>query len=546
MNMFITNRYEIGDRVNLSSCESTQKAYNYIFFKENGGWGIANEKREVVHTNNFSCPFLHHKLGYIDDSLVIIKNVDTGLYGVISMRYAKEIIPFKYTFIKPVSIEHSSNQVEQLSVLNRELFFLVNTGGILEYSNYTNVEPTVYNGIWGLLKESGEVLINTRYYNINFKNPYIECYSTEEYIYDEYFKADGAAVLRMEIPNGKIDLYTINGDFIVGGIEYIEYSGNYILLYTGIKHDYVEESDEYEYCDGHIEHYTLQHPVKAFDDSACLIINSKFKPVLKSFPNAFHLGMTFVDKNDFCNRLIGETIITGCSIDMLAFDKNNLLFLRHPNRVFIIPDFQSYNSMICLSVLVDGNYQNLNIPRGKWIDNIIEEKVCVVVKISEEGTILWSHRVNDITKITYDDQLIYQDGDLVGICTGDEFLEAKYSAFSLELSPNKNKVVALKETCTHKDTDSIFGCYTDTKITYYELNEKYELIKIEDNRNVFDPKKHSWFPENFKENNGLCYDRYAEPDYLSDGKDCGWTREMLKEAEDIALEGHSWLELGID
>ena len=555
MNMNNTNIYEIGDIVEFSSCEESIKSYNHIFFKKNGGWGIASEEGKVILSNNLEYPLSQSKLGYIDSSLVIVKNIATGLYGVISQRYAKEIIPCNYTFIETKTITHPSNYAEHLAELNHELYFLVNIGGSLQRDSNSN-EVTVYRGVWGILNESGDTIIPARYYKIYFKYSYLECYSTEEIIHDEHFRAQNASYYYTELHCGSIDLFTINGEFIVGGINCVEYYNNYILLYIGVKYDYVEESKSHDYCDGYILKYTLHHPVKSFDESACLIINNQFKPVLKSKPslfhNNFHIGMTFLDKDDFCDRLSAETIIKGCSIDMQEFNTWNLLFLRYPNNIFFIPEFQSnFKEIISLNVLVNGNYQDVNLPRGKWKDNIIEDEVCVIAKISEDGSIVWSHRVNNITQFD-DTQYIYQDGDYVGLFTRDKFLEAKYSAFSLKKLPNKNYVVAIKQ---HSDRADIYfnnpnyNFFSETKISYYELTDNNELIKIDDDWNIFDPREKYWFPESFKEDNGLFYD-YDHEIYLSpnDNKNpgCSWTKEMLREAEDIALEGNSWLELGLD
>ena len=131
------------------------------------------------------------------------------------------------------------------------------------------------------------------------------------------------------------------------------------------------------------------------------------------------------------------------------------------------------------------------------------------------------------------------------IFTENGFRKSMYSAISKKRQSNGKLIVAIKEN-TNQDIpfNPNYNHFDNSIIRYYEINEKEEMIKIEDNWNIFDPRKYNWFPEKFKEENHLFYDY----ENYEDGNNCtsGWTRQELEDAADIAYEGHSRLELGLD
>lgn len=543
---FVSKKYKIGDKIDFSLCEDKQQSYGHIFFKIGGGWGIAKENGEVIYPNNLRYPLSSHHpsilpfkhIGFIDNSLVIVRNVETDCYGVLSLKYAKEILPCKYNFIEPIRVEHPAG--DNVSSKN-ELFFLVKEHGntIEKFDHFCN--DSYINGVWGVYKETGELLINVRYNKIEFHRGYIECHTYTDHIYEDTYIASCHAVGYSQKYFGKIDLYKDNGDFIVGGLDLISYEGNYIKLYIGTKYSLSGIDIMHEEEWGYPVTYEVHYNVPEFDDAACLIIDEQLNPVLKKSHgiglNEFEVGMTFKDKENFLERLSGETIIKGCSVDMRAFDRN-YLFLKFPNDIFFVSDFQNNSGVKrTIEVLCNGQPEYIDIPKGKWVDTFVEESVVVIAKISEDGSISWSHRVNDVDLDDAYRHIFYREGDKVGELTEKGLKEARYSAISKRLLPNGNQVVAIINNKHKKE-------YFRPDITYYELNEKDELIKIVDTKYTFEPIKYQWYPNNFYEDY-----LYYEPDDLDaygDGKEFGWTKEMLEEAMDIAFEGHSPLELGLE
>lgn len=165
--------------------------------------------------------------------------------------------------------------------------------------------------------------------------------------------------------------------------------------------------------------------------------------------------------------------------------------------------------------------------------------------LSDNGSILWSHRVNEIGTDDNRIYLFYREGDRIGIFSEKGFGELKYSAISRKLQSNGNLLVAIKEKGKEEASfNPNFNQFDNSTIKYYEINEKEELIKLDDNWNVFDPRKYNWFPDNFKEENHLFYD-YYDYDYGNDNIGT-WTKRELEDAADAAYEGHSRLELGLD
>lgn len=560
----ILSRYKIGDKVDFLSCEETKKVFQHTFFKKDGGWGIANSTGDVMVSNILRYPFGQH-LGYTDNTLVIDRNIDTGLYGVISIKYAKVIIPFKYTFIELQKVEYPTDQTEKKKrelpfyltdgedlydspIMKKELFFLVNKGGIVIRHNVDNIDNIykeyVAGGLWGMYTESGDMVIGTRYYHIDLKKQFVECYSTDDYIYieDEFDK------LRSKCYTGKIDLYTIEGNFIVGGIDLFSHYDDYIIIYAGIQ--YVKKTETREKLDwyGNKIDYYSDYVISVFDDSACIILDKQFEPVLKSrsnrFENKFKLGLTFKSPDDFCERLAGETIIKGCSVDMQAIDRG-LMFLSYPKEYFVVTEFKSTSKEVSIiNVCCDGYNNCVEFPNGTWEDHLIEESVLVIVRLSDEGSILWSRRVNEIDMDGYATYMYYRKGEKVGMFSQNGLGDLKYSAISKNFNQNGSLVVAIKENVNPKDFSNPNYDHKDaSKITYYEISENGNLIRLDDNRNIFDPRKYLWFPDSFREDNHLFYDEcYDDSDYYSGG----WSQQELEDAADVAYEGHSRLELGLE
>ena len=530
MKAFVSNRCKIGEKIEFSLCDEIQKAYNYVFFKLDDGWGIANEDGEVLVSNNLANLY-GSRLGNTDDSLVIVKDIDTGLCGVISRMYAKEIIPCKYTFIEPLNIVSTDNSIgkpidlpvgesenEGTNATDFDFSFFNQS-----YSLFFKVKKTRFNtglaaedGLWGLYNENGQMVIGTRYYDIKIQDQCIECRSTDDYdiSYGRY--------------TGKIDLYTLDGDFIIGGVDFVSYYNNYIALYIGTIFDSYNE-------------------IPLFDDAVCIILDKQFNSVLKC--NGFYLdnsfwGMSFKNKDDFRERISEGIIIEGCYVDMQAiYDK--ILFLEFPHEQFLIPEFVSNTEeTISTNIYIDGQLQSVELQNGRWKDNFIEDSVCVIVKFSEDGSFLWSHRVNEVF-YNYGIHMFYRIGDKVGIFTGDGIHELKYTAVSQEFRSNGTRVVAIKEKNPQTDyTNPNYNHFDHSKISFYEMDEKERLTKLDDDWEVFDPRKISWFPECFKDDNNLSYDN----DYYEDIGDYhgGWSWEELEDAADIAYEGYSRLELGLD
>lgn len=563
--------YNIGDIIDLSLCDESIKINDHFLFKINDAWGIANLDGEVIIENKLDYP-VNSYFGGIDESLTIVKDINTKLYGVISRNFGTVIIPFEYTYIEAKIVEYPTGIIEKRRVENpfkfedeedeilvdypvmkKELFFLVSKGGYISKEKVgLSYKEIGDNGLWGLYKENGNTLVSVRYYDIQIYNQFIECRSTDEYIINEYESLGNILSQREYI--GNIDLYTINGNFIVGGVDLVEYHDEYIKLYKGIEYETKIETKDQENLDGYGYCFDLLYNILKFENSSCLIIDKQFKPVLKARSNwsdsLFHIGMTFNGKEDFCEKLGSEFLLNGCSVD-IQFINKGLLFLKYPNEQFIISEFKSETNEVCsINICCDGRSEYIDFPCGKWEDILIEEKTCVIVKLSDDGSVAWAHRVNEIGLDNCYINLFYREGGKTGIFSEKGFGELKYSAISNKLQSNGNLVVAIKETAkTENSLNPNFNQFDNSIIKYYEVNEKEELVKLDDDWNVFDPRKYNWFPDNFKEDNDL----FLSNDLFYDGvcyndNDCvgGWSRRELEDAADAAYEDHSRLELGLE
>lgn len=247
------NRLRIGDIIDFSLCDEIRRECNHIFFKKDGGWGIASKEGEILLSNRLTYPF-NSCLGYIDKSLCVAKDVDTGLYGVISKNKAKEIVPFKFTYIETLKVDlperkqflikNSPTIKESIFEkpitcrnITKKLFFKVNKGGTIISDNpYYNSKRAIEDGLWGVYDESGNMLINARYYNISFISYHFECRSTEDYKEEDYGYNNYGSILSYRKYVGKIDLFNLEGDLIVGGVDLVAYHGDYIIIYLGIKY----------------------------------------------------------------------------------------------------------------------------------------------------------------------------------------------------------------------------------------------------------------------------------------------------------------------
>ncbi len=501
-------RLHIGDVVNFESCVSHYFVHDKVYFYKDGGWGIANEDGVVIVKNhlaqepsNMNCLNNATKSPYR-----VIQDRDTGLFGVLSLESHKEVIHCLY------------DEIDSITYCNGNKF----------------VVKVKQNEKWGCYDENCFFIIDCKYDDIKIIDEWIEC------------SRDG---------NWIIDLYNTEGKLLIGGYDHleIEYIKNkqYFKFYFGTYYESscVKEADLY----GNViesEKFNLN-----YNDSVCLVLDNHFRTIVKY--NGQHLqiplGIVFQSKQDLESYFPVKILLSGF-VDLT--DYNEYIYLKKRNEdKYIISDYTEY-SYIKVS-------NNGICKQEHWVDRFIEDDEVIIVRIAKDGTLSWRLKVNEIGPEYYGWRM-YRFCDKVGFFSGDKVSSAIYDAVAIDHQKGKTYVALIiyqiveyiDDTTTKEATSALaedvkasqqqgwnvtkrlnpnYISHKQYTIQYYEILERKEIKRMEDDWTIFDPTKYKWFPDSFGENN-LDYD-FGNTDNYSDDNSYEWTDEDAWDAMTDGMYG---------
>ena len=122
-----------------------------------------------------------------------------------------------------------------------------------------------------------------------------------------------------------------------------------------------------------------------------------------------------------------------------------------------------------------------------------------ILKLNENKEIAWTEYVNAILESDYDIH-IYRKGGKYGVFGETILKPAMYDAISRETLDDKIYVAVFENRQDSRtlepdnpNYDSCFGIF----IRYYTIEMNGELVRVEDNWNVFNPRECKWYPYDF-------------------------------------------------
>lgn len=459
-------RLHSGDNIALNSYDPQYSFLENIEFLKDGGWGITNKEGHVLIGNHIiqrpskakslfnkrNCPYR------------LIQDRDTELYGVLSLHTFREVIHCIYDKIEVVEYWQG----------NDKKFIL----------------KTRKNDKWGCYDEDCALIIDCRYDDFCVTSGCIEGCRDGIFLHPEIdYNKYGS------IYEGVKDLYDTEGKLMLGGYNYFEYEyRQYFKFYFGTKYEkfFVKQTDFY---DNEIE---LSRYKLNFDNSVCLVLDRHFRTIIKCSDHYLQVpfGKVFQSLQDTSNYFPNDCLFTG-KVDLSDF--NTFVYLRKENGdKFLISDYiEGFEAE-----LFD---ECINEP-GRWVDTFIEDDEVIIVKVSNDGSLSWRYRANEIERLS-PDGLLYRIGDKVGFYSKDGVSDAIYSAVTTDMDENKTYVAQILRERIGRNGILWNPNYIQNRqytIQYFELLESGNLHKMEDDWKVFNPRKHKWFPSDFLEKNGLA------------------------------------------
>ena len=473
-------RLKEGDSVDFKSCDSYNPLKDVIEFYKDGGWGIADKNGKVLVKNHIAempsaIPFLFKLNGC---PYRMIRDRDTGLFGVLSLKSFSEPIRCLYENIEAVEywIEHSKNFILKVKK----------------------------DGKLGCYDENCSLIIECLYDDIQIVSDLLECGKDGDCIYSESSNQESG-----KIYEGTKYLYDLYGHLLLGGYNYMDYQ-EYIynkrfLFYFGTTYEeYLEKctidnGDDIELSNYHINY---EKPI------ICLVLDSHFDTLLKDNRKSIRVpyGKIFQSIQELQNYIPSDYLLSG-RVDLYDYASHSLIYMTKKNAdKYVIYDF------------IPGLPEPLFYSETHWETHFIEDNEVIIAKI-DNGKISWRFKVNEICNTCR--YLLYRNGERVGFYSQHGVTAAVYSAVNIEAQDNKIYVAQITPGMLKSDNkiwNPNYIQHMGYTIQYFELLADGTLVKLQDDWNIFCPKDYKWFPSNFKSKNGLMDELYDDCSYHEGGR----------------------------
>ena len=515
-------RVSAGDKVDLKECMYAYKYLNKIEFYKDGGWGIAEEDGTIIIKNHLmkqpsqTSPIKTNS----NCRYRIIQDRDTKKFGVMSVLPFYEAILCHYDKIEVVDY----------------------------FNNYKNSYflKVIINDKWGCYNENCALLIDSKYDDISFKYGFFEGVN----------KCEDGSYLQEKNNNNctivKSFLYDSDGNFIFGGYNSFEMEMNYMKFYFGAFYEYyfVEEKDFYgEYID--VEKRRMN-----YSNSVCLVLDKSFKSIIRDKNRFYQLakGKVFDSKEQLLQS-VPASILFRYHVDLSNINKGFIFLNDYHGEQYIIPYYiqrgfetpELYDEYLTrLNGLIDplasDEEETSFVPSeyNYYNDQYEDDSLTTIIKLNKEHKIKWFDFANEIYS-EYNSTILYRRGHKCGFINNDGLIEALYNGISLE-SPDNKVYVALFEPIHDNNIESNERFNNPNIIQfglgymrYYELLQDGQLVRVDDNWNVFNPLNCKWYPNDFIEKN-YNYDSGLTSDFISDNND-EWTDEDAWDAMTDGMYG---------
>lgn len=464
-------RIPSGHTVDFKECMLSYKYQNKVEFYKDGGWGIAENDGTVLIKNHLmvqpSKVNLHNpRLFNRNTPYRIIQDRDTKKYGILSCDVFYEVLHCLY------------DKIELIYEESKKHFFI----------------KTMKNGKWGCFDDRCALIISFEYETINLSHGFLECSRSEEKLSGETFYAQGNRYVR------KSDLYNNEGILLIGGYDHFEFCNDYMQFYFGTYYEY-----------GKIN----------FDQSECLVLDKDFKTIISDKDGCFRMskGHVFNSLEEVKSFVPSESLL---KYQVNVSDLNNgLIYLYDYNGIqYIVPKYiqEGLDAPDEIHNLIMTEMVNESIE-----DLYVEDAIITIQKLNDRHKIEWIDYVNEIewvynmfgTPNTCRYTHIYRKKQKVGFYDENGLFPALYDAIT-RCSIDGKLYVASYEFLKNTN-DTIYNNnpnYIKDKriyIHYYMIDEDGNCTRMEDNFDIFNPRRYDWFPTDFIEKN------YGDS---SDGSEC--------------------------
>lgn len=514
-------RLKKGELVDFSKCTKVYPFYNNIEFYKDGGWGIANKKGIVLLKNNLeerpskiSRSVNHKRLLYLD----VMRDIDTGLYGVVSLNSYKTCIPFSYDNINICISRDNNCLIDEIDDFYwKPIEEDTNMHSCKKHNSGKHIFFIVHkNNKCGCYSYKGEKLIECKYDEITVENKFIECSRDGEYKMSDYYLEMGET--KYEYWGGVKDLYDTNGQLIIGGYKFL------------------------------IPHYDY---MEFLINSNYLIVDNDFKSLLKINDEFFKIPIGTIYDTPKIKKTIPSQYLFNKKVDLSGIYDGFIYLMDCNCEEYIIPDYVmlgfssheeinkytfKYNTYIqefrippmngesCEEIDRDLESRQHDLNRQHLYERYIIDNKITIIKISKDRTILWKTIVNEIGKTNWGYKL-YRIGAKCGFYTEKFLYKAEFSAISIDGNENEFYVAKITSKYNISECTSLFdnpnyNPDTGQVILYFKVINN-TMIKVQDDWRVFNPKEFNWFPKSFKDENGLI----EEEEYYYDNYEEEWTDE---------------------
>lgn len=464
-------RIPVGSIVDFKECMLSDKYLDKMEFYKDGGWGIAEMDGTVLIKNHLKrkpsetySPLCGS--AFLNTPCRIIQDRDTNKYGVLSINGLYETIHCLYDDIEFVDYYEKS-----------------------ERHFYIKAKK---NGKWGCFDEKCALIIDFEYDEIRLVDKFIECIRDADYILNDSLWENE----RYSGIEGKRDLYDNEGTLLIGGYDYLSIGYHSFEFYFGTSYEYYEETEK----DLQDNTYSISKIRLNFEKSKCLVLDKEFKSIISNGNGFFRMPKWHrFDSIEDVERFIPSECLFRYSVDLSHYSGGFIYLYNYHGEQYIVPGhilggFDSPEEMDEFYSKQDLKFNVCLMPDDLYID----DSIVMIIKLNENKEIAWTTYVNEVDMIDYA-HLIYRRDGKVGFYDERGLYTASYDAITKK-SPDGKIYVASVELCKgpHKYINT--PNYIESRnliIHYYTFDDNGNLVPVENNWKMFDPKECQWFPKDF-------------------------------------------------
>lgn len=350
------------------------------------------------------------------------------------------------------------------------------------------------------------------------------------------------------VSRGEInELFDTNGDFKVGGFSKFEIDNGYYKFYFNLRNSNYSEA----FCAVVDRNFLfLTSPKRCVKLRKC---QHDVSTLFDIYPESVFLrnkvDLSLIDrgyiilKNPDCQKFFISEYVEGNTLRKRYVDYCLQYFLLpYSDATFDMYCKITYGMIPFHDPINDSTINNAYI-ESVWEDKLIEDDYNAIIKINYDSGVEWAEIINDFDLNENFEIVIYKDGK-VGFGESEGIRMTNYDGIC-----SIAHIAAVKKNNINPDDASTLDDYVFYRI---EGNNVYQISYNEEPLMT----ELGWFPKSFDQTIQCVHnlkiaidDDYCDDNYYSYSRnyqDCGWSKEDLEEACDIAYEGYSPLELGLD